>query len=245
MTLVAIILTRDEAAHIVACIDSVRWADRVLVFDSGSTDVTRDLATAAGADVIVHPFTDYSSQREAALQAVTEDWVFFVDADERCTPELAAEIRTRIAMTPQIVGYWVPRHNYIMGRLTRGGGWYPDYQLRLMRRERARYDLTREVHELVILDGESANLDSPLIHRNYRDLAHFIQKQEKYTDYAAQEMHARGVRVKPHNYVLQPIRHFKWRFFTLRGYRDGWHGLRLSLIMAWYEYQKYVRLSRY
>ncbi len=249
MSLVVIILTRDEAAHITACIQSVAWADRVLVYDSDSTDATRALAEAAGAAVLEHPWRNYSDQRESALHAVTEEWVYFVDADERSSPAQAEEIRQRI-LDPTMQGYWVPRHNYIMGKLTRHAGWYPDYQLRLLRREHAHYDLTRDVHELVVLDdglggeGKAGYLQTPLIHFNYRDLAHFLRKQEQYTDYAVHELYRRGVRVKPQNYLLQPLRQFLWRFWTLNGWRDGLHGLRLSALMAWYEFQKYVRLSR-
>jgi hypothetical protein len=241
--LVAIILTHNEAAHIAACIESLRWADRIVVYDSLSTDETAQRAQAAGATVMKHPFQNYSAQRESALQAVTEEWVFFVDADERSSDAQAAEIRDKIK-NPAFHGYWVPRHNYIMGRLTRGGGWYPDYQLRLLRRARAHYDLTREVHELVMLDGDADYLETPLVHYNYRDLRHFIEKQGRYTDRAARDLFTQGIRVKPQNYLLQPLRHFIWRFWTLKGYRDGLHGLRLCSIMAWYEFQKYVRLSR-
>jgi (heptosyl)LPS beta-1,4-glucosyltransferase len=243
LSLVAIILTRDEAANVIACIDSLRWADSILVFDSFSTDSTVELARRAGATVIQHPWTNYTIQRNAALDAVTDEWVFFVDADERSSPEQAAEIRSKIA-DRSIVGYWVPRHNYIFGKLTRHTGWYPDYQMRLLFREKARYDPTREVHELVLLDGPAGYLQTPLVHYNYRDVRQFIDKQEKYTDYAAGELYKQGQRARPQNYVLQPLRHFIWRFVTLQGYRDGLHGLRLSLLMAWYEYRKYVRLSQ-
>jgi len=243
MSLVAIILTMNEAIHVVACIQSVAWADRVLVYDSGSTDDTVPLARTVGADVIVHPFIHYADQRESALRAVVEDWVFFIDADERSSPAQGVEIRARIA-EPGIDGGWVPRDNYIMGKLTRGAGWSPDYQLRVLRRAHAHYDMAREVHELVILDGTAIYLQTPLIHYNYRDLAHFLQKQEKYTDLAAHQMFLSGTRVKPQNYLLQPVRHFLWRYRELKGYRDGWHGLRLSLLMAWYELQKYIRLAR-
>jgi glycosyltransferase involved in cell wall biosynthesis len=242
MNLTAIILTRDEAAHITECIRSLAWVDGVVVYDSGSTDNTVALAQAAGAQVLYHPWLNYSEQRESALAAVDSEWVYFVDADERSSPEQANEIRARIT-DPAIQGYWVPRHNYIMGRLTRHTGWYPDYQLRLLRRAHAHYDLTRAVHELVNLDGEAGYLKTPLVHYNYQDFAQFRRKQERYTDYAAQTMREQGIRVKPQNYVLQPLRHFWWRFVTLEGYRDGLHGLRLSLLMAWYEFQKYIRLS--
>jgi (heptosyl)LPS beta-1,4-glucosyltransferase len=243
MSLVAIILARDEAQNIAACIESLRWADSILVFDSFSADETASIAKAAGAQVIQHAFANYTAQRNAALEAVSDEWVYFVDADERSSPAQAEEIRRRTA-EPTIAGYWVPRHNYILGKLTLGAGWYPDYQLRLLRREKARYDPSREVHELVLLDGPEGYLETPLVHYNYRTLPQFYEKQRRYTDYAARELYRQGVRVKPQNFVLQPLRHFIWRFVTLQGYRDGWHGLRLSLLMAWYELQKYVRLSR-
>ena len=243
MSLVAIILTYNEANNVVACIDSLRWADRIIVFDSFSTDATVPLVSKAGAQIMQHRFENYSKQRQAALEAVEDEWVFFVDADERSSPEQAAEIRHRI-QNPDIHAYGVPRHNYICGVLTKHAGWFPDYQVRLLRRTRVRYDLTRDVHELVIVDGASGNLDTPLVHYNYSSWGQFIRKQERYTDLAAQEMFEQGVRVKPQNYVLQPLRHFYWRFITLGGYHDGLHGLRLSLLLAFYEFQKYVRLSR-
>jgi glycosyltransferase involved in cell wall biosynthesis len=246
MSLVAIILTLNEAQHIGDCIESLRWADSILVFDSFSTDDTVNIAKAAGVLVIQHAFVNYTAQRNAALEAVSDEWVYFVDADERSSPAQAEEIRRRISepTLSAIAGYWVPRHNHIAGKLTLGAGWYPDYQLRLLRRANARYDPSREVHEVVLLDGPEGHLETPLVHYNYRTIQQFYEKQRRYTDYAARELYRQGVRVKPQNYVLQPLRHFIWRFVTLKGYRDGWHGLRLSLLMARYELQKYLRLKR-
>jgi (heptosyl)LPS beta-1,4-glucosyltransferase len=243
VNLIAVILTYNEAEHVAACIESVRWAGDVLVFDSFSADDTVSIAEASGARVIQHPWTNYSVQRNAALSAVSTEWVYFVDADERSSADQAAEIRERIT-DPEIAGYWVPRHNYIFGRLTRHAGWFPDYQLRLLRRERAHYDPERAVHELVTLDGPAGYLRTPLVHYNYRDFRQFVAKQERYTEYAAQELYRQGVRPRARNYALQPLRHFVWRFVTLKGYRDGFHGLRLSTLMAWYEFRKYLLLGR-
>ena len=240
MHITAIILTKNEARHVAECIVSLRWADRVLVFDSHSDDDTPALARAAGADVAQRPFDNYAAQRNAALDAVTTDWVFFVDADERATPALAEEIRRVIAERPEN-GWYVPRHNYIFGRLTLGAGWYPDYQFRLLRHGRARY--VRPVHELGEVDGTTGYLANPLIHYNYRDAAHFHAKQRAYVEHDATILRDGGVRPKPRNYVLQPLRQFIWRFITLRGYRDGLHGLRLSLYMGYYEWRKYRRLG--
>ncbi len=252
--LIAVILTRNEARHIVDCIGSLGWADRVVVFDSLSDDATVALAEEAGAEVHQRPFDNYAAQRNAALDAVTPTdgppsdgppsdggtWVFFVDADERGTPELGAEIRRVIAERPES-GWYVPRHNYIFGRLTLGAGWYPDHQFRLLRLGLARY--TRPVHEIAEVDGAVGYLENPLIHYNYRDTNQFHAKQRFYVEHDAAILKADGVRPKSRNYVLQPLRQFWWRFVTLKGYRDGLHGLRLSLYMGWYEWRKYRRLA--
>jgi (heptosyl)LPS beta-1,4-glucosyltransferase len=236
----AIILTLNEATHICACIESLKWADRVLVFDSFSQDETVALAEAAGAVTKQHPFENYAQQRNAALDSVSTDWVFFVDADERATPALAAEIRQVVTNRPEM-GWNVPRHNYIFGRLTLGAGWFPDYQLRLLRHGRVRY--SRPVHEVAEVDGAIGQLQNPLIHYNYRDPAHFHATQRAYTRYEASILKREAVRVRPHNFVLQPLRHFWWRYITLAGYKDGRHGLRLSLYMAYYEWIKYRQLA--
>lgn len=241
--LVGIILTYNEELHIEDCIASLRWADEVVVFDSFSTDRTVELAQRAGAQVLQHRFENYGAQRNAALDAVVADWVFFVDADERVTPELAQEIRDKLAISGPERGWWVPRHNYIFGRLTRGAGWYPDYQLRLLHRASARYTPDRPVHEEVILDGEAGYLASPLIHYNYQNVAQFIAKQERYTDFEAEIRFRKGLRPKLWTYLTGALRQFWWRFVTLRGYTDGLHGLRLSLLMAYYEYQAWRRVA--
>lgn len=244
-SLVAIVLTRNEAAHIVECLATLAFADHRMVIDSYSDDHTVDLAREAGAEVLQHPFSDYADQRNVALDAVAGryDWVLFVDADERVLPELAVEVR-QVIEQPQYAGWRIPRYNYIFGRLTRATGWYPDYQTRLLRVGAARYDPARKVHEVVLLDGELGTMTEHITHYNYRDLAQFLEKQRKYTAYEAGIMYENGIRPKPQNYILQPLRHFRWRFLTLHGYRDGLHGLRLSVLMAWYEFQKYVMLRR-
>ncbi len=238
--LTAVILTFNEEPHIQPCIESLTWADRVVVFDSFSQDETVTLAQAAGAEIHQSKFENYAQQRNAALAIISTDWLFFVDADERGTPELAAEIR-QVMDTRTECGWYVPRRNYIFGKLTRGAGWYPDYQLRLFRHGRVHYE--RPVHEIAVVEGEIGYLQNSLIHHNYRDLAHFQAKQQAYTSYDASILKADGIRPKPHNYILQPLRQFYWRYVTLHGYRDGLHGLRLSLYMAHYERVKYCKLA--
>ncbi|WP_420631105.1 glycosyltransferase family 2 protein [Candidatus Leptofilum sp.] len=238
--LTAVILTLNEASHITDCIQSLGWADRVLVFDSYSEDETAVLAQTAGAELIQSKFENYAQQRNAALDSLQTDWVFFVDADERGTPALGEEIRQVMADQPER-GWYVPRHNYIFGKLTQGAGWFPDYQLRLFKHGFVRYE--RPVHEIAVVDGEIGNLQQPLIHYNYRDVDHFRAKQRAYTSYDARILYDEGVKPKPHNYILQPLRQLYWRFVTLDGYKDGLHGLRLSLYMTYYEWVKYRKLG--
>lgn len=243
--LAAVVLTYNEQQHIAECLASLDFAASRLVFDSFSTDDTVETAKESGASVIQYAFTDYAKQRNAALDAVGEsaDWVLFVDADERVTPELADAVRAAISRGDAYAGWRIARHNYIFGVLTRGAGWFPDYQTRLLRVGAARYDPERQVHEIVLLDGLLGTIDTPLIHYNYRDMAQFTAKQRKYAAYEAKIMHQQGIRPKPRNFVLQPLRQFNWRYFELAGWRDGFHGLRLSALMAWYEFRKYQMLA--
>jgi (heptosyl)LPS beta-1,4-glucosyltransferase len=234
--LVAVILTKNEAQHIQPCIASlITWVDGVVVWDSGSSDATCELALAAGAWVVRRPFDNYATQRQTALDAICAAWILFVDADERATPALADEVQALIATAPaSLAGGWIPRRNFIAGRETRGGGFAPDYQLRLLRRGAAYYDQAREVHETVTLEGTSQTLQAPLLHYNYANWSHFHKKQPFYARYEARILARRGIRPRPHNFVLQPWREFHRRLITLRGWQDGIHGLRLAFWLAWY-----------
>ncbi len=243
--LTAIIIARDESRHIADCIASLRWADEVVVCDNYSQDDTATLAQQAGARVIPNFLhQNFAQAHNLALDTVTlANWVFFVDADERATPELAAEIRAIVKDDLAPVGYWVPRHNYIFGKLTLHAGYYPDHQMRLLRRGRARFE--RPVHEVVVLDGLEGHLENVLIHYNYETPDQFHAKQHRYIQFDAQELDQQGIRFRPRNLILQPLRHFWWRYITLRGYRDGVHGFRLCLLLAYYYgFQTYRELGR-
>jgi (heptosyl)LPS beta-1,4-glucosyltransferase len=245
LPLTVAVLTLDEERHIGACLAAaaaLRPAE-VLVLDSGSRDATARLAAAAGARVVTRPFDGYASQRNAALALVATEWVYFVDADERVTPAQATEVRRRLA-SEELAGYHVPRDNRILGRSMRGGGWWPDYQLRLFRVAAGRYDASRQVHELVRLDGPVGYLDMPLIHYNYDTWRQVLAKQRRYTARAVRDALAAGQTIRPRNYLLQPWRAFWRRYVIWAGYRDGWLGLRLALVLAAHELLFYVWLGR-
>ena len=243
MNVTAIVPALNEEHNIVDCLESLAWADRRVVFmDSRTTDRTEELARKVEAEVMLHPFENFAQFHNAAMERVEANWIFFVDADERATPELAEEVRSVTNGSHEEVAWSVPRHNYIFGRLTLGAGWYPDYQSRLLLRGRVHWE--RPVHEVAVVDGPEGYLKNPLIHYNYDDLADFIARQERYTGFDAEILFQQ--RVRPHFYTpySQAVRQFWWRFVTLRGTRDGLHGLWLSLLMAYYEAVKYQRLAR-
>lgn len=234
LRLTAVILTKNEAEHIADCIAALRdWTDAVVVWDSCSGDETRRIAQEAGAHVVVRPFDDYGRQRQAALDSIDSEWILFIDADERATPALAQEVLQACQDTRR-AGFWIPRRNFIVGHEMLAGGFSPDYQLRLLRRHSARYDLRREVHEVVILEGEEGRLKEPLLHYNYADWRQFHHKQQTYARYEAKILAEQGVRARPHNLVLQPARELRRRLITLQGWRDGIRGLRMALLLAWY-----------
>ena len=240
----AVVLTKNEEAHIADCLKSLQWCGHVIVLDSLSTDRTVEIARRMGAGVVLRPFKNFGGQRNAALDLVNTEWVFFVDADERVCSELAEEIRTAIRL-PEYDGWWVPRRNFVWGREIRHGGWHPDHQLRLLRVGSAHYDPSRPVHEIVEVDGQEGYLQAPLLHYNYRTLQEFTSKQRTYVNYEAQILHRRGVRPKAWTYLLQPLREFWRRYVVLRGYRDGWHGLLLcGLVAHYYGFVVTVKLGR-
>jgi len=241
----AVILAKNEARHIGDCIESVRWADAVMLADSHSDDGTTQIAAEKGALIRQHDFVNFSVNRNLALadaEAAGADWVFFIDADERATPALGDEIRA-VVERPE-VGWWVPRYNVMWGHILKGGGWYPDRQLRLLKIGCARYDPAREVHEIVELDGAAGVLKEHLTHYNYDSPAHFHAKQNRYTDFEAKILFRQGIRARPWTYLSMPLREFYRRYVRLQGYRDGWLGLQLCGWMAWYTFQRYVRLRQ-
>jgi (heptosyl)LPS beta-1,4-glucosyltransferase len=242
----AVILTRNEERHIGECLDSLAWAEEWAIFDGFSTDGTVEIAKAKGACVVQQPFQDFATQRNAALEGVDAEWIFFVDADERATPALADEVQRVVGYQHEQAraGWWVPRHNYMIGHRMRGGGWYPDYQLRLLRRAKARYDPARPVHEVVLLDGRAGYLENPLIHYNYDTVAQFRYKMLRYTDFEARMLFEQGIHARPWTYITMPLREFWRRFVTLHGYRDHIYGLLFCGLMAWYTLVTYLRLRK-
>lgn len=238
----AVVLTKNEELHLGDCLRSLQWCDRVLVLDSLSTDRTVEIARQLGAEVVLRPFKNFADQRNAALDMVDSEWVLFVDADERVTPDLASEIRAAIS-DDAIVGWKIPTHNFLRGHLVSHGGFYPDYHIRLFRSARGRYDVTKIVHEQVILEGEIGTLRNPLIHISCDSWSEFMEHQDRWATFKAQGQFARGIRPTYH-LILGPLVEFVRRFVYYRGFQDGLYGLIYSLIFSYYVFVMYARAWR-
>jgi glycosyltransferase involved in cell wall biosynthesis len=234
------IITRNEAAHIEACLASVAWADDRLVVDCGSSDETVALAERSGARVIVHEWPGYAAQKNFAASEAEFDWVLSVDADERVTPELAHEIRSTLA-APDAAGYRMPRVTWHLGRWFRTTDWYPDAQLRLYDRRRARWK-ARRVHESVEVNGPVRALRQELQHFAYRDIGHHLATMDRYTTLAAADMFEAGRRAGLFDLVCHPPAAFLRNYLLRRGILSGIPGLIVSAMNAHYVFLKFAKL---
>lgn len=245
-TISAVLIVKNEERHMRACLELLTWADEIVVVDSFSSDATLFICHQFTDKVYCHPFFSLPQQRNIALGYAQGDWIWVMDADERMTPPLQQEIQETMGREDAgpHVGYWVPRQNIILGKWLRHGGWYPDYQLRLFRRGLVRYNEAYQGHERVIVSGETGYLKQTYLHYNYESLRQLFAKQEFYSHLASRSLHSFGVRARPQNFVLQPLREFRRRYLELEGYKDGGHGLLMALAMAWYHLRVYTKLLR-
>ena len=235
------IITRNEASHIEACLASVSWANEVVVVDCGSTDDTVERAARAGARVLTHEWPGYAAQKNWAASQAAHDWILSVDADERVTDDLAAEIKKVLTREEGPAGYRVPRVTWHLGRWWRRTDWYPDFQLRLYDRRRARWK-TRRVHESVTADGPTSDLTHDLQHFAYRDIGHHWTTIDRYTTLAAAEMFESGRRAGPGSLLLHPLAAF-FRNYVLRlGVLEGTAGFVVSAMNAQYVFLKFAKL---
>jgi len=235
------IITLNEAANISACLASVAWADERIVVDSGSTDDTVAQARAAGARVIERDWPGYATQKNFAAEQASHDWILSIDADERVSDDLAEEIRHALESTSLPAGFRLPRVTFHLGRWIKTTDWYPDYQLRLYDRRRARWT-NRRVHESVAADGPVERLNEDLQHFAFRDLSHHLSTMDHYATLAAEDMRANGRRATAKDLVLHPPAAFLRNYILRRGIADGMPGLIISAMNAHYVFLKFAKL---
>jgi glycosyltransferase involved in cell wall biosynthesis len=241
----ACVITFNEAERIAECLGSLAFCDEIVVVDSHSTDTTRDIAAELGARVIECDWPGYAAQKEAAARAATHDWVLCIDADERLSPALAAEITgLRDRGFGSASGFEMPRCTRYLGAWIRHGTWYPDRQVRLFDRRRGAWlsPHPHVLHERVELDGPCRRLQNDLLHEPYRSVSDHLRTIDRYTTAMAEGMYAEGQRARIDQLVVTPLAEFV-RFYVLkRGLLDGWRGLLLAYLHAHYVRMKYAKL---
>ena len=229
-----VVITKDEEECVRACLESVAWADEVVVVDAESTDKTAQIAREFTDRVYVRPWPGFAAQKNFGLEQATGDWTLSVDADEEVSRELREEVEAVLAASgAACAGYRVPRRNLFWGRFIRHGGLYPDWQLRLFRRGRGRF-VDRAVHESVEVNGEVGRLRAALVHRSYRDVADFLARADRYSTLAAEEWLAGGRPARLRDLVLRPASRFLSMYVVHAGFLDGWRGFLLAALYAYY-----------
>ena len=238
----AVIIAYNDEPNMQACLESVTWADEIIVVDSFSTDATERISRRFTDKVYQHAFHGFGRLRNEAIAHATHDWIFSLDTDERATAELRAEIHRTLETGPEADAYFVPRKNYFLGRWIKHCGWYPDYrQPQLFRKDRLRY---REelVHESFDVEGEIGYFKSPALQYPFRDIDHYLMKQERYSDLMARRMVEQDRRFAPSQLVTHPCFTFLKMYIGRKGCLEGIPGLILSGLYAYYTFIKYARL---
>lgn len=236
-----IVITRNEAAHIRRCLESVAFADEIVVVDSGSEDDTVTIAQSCGARVVTHAdWPGFGPQKNRALDLARGEWVLSIDADETVTPALAEQIQGVLA-APACAGYDIPRLSNFCGRYMRHGGWWPDRVLRLFRRDAGRFTDAR-VHEKVIVQGRVGHLQAHFLHDTHPDLDGALAKMNRYSTDGAMAAHARGKSAG----MASALGHGAWAFLRMyvlrRGFLDGRHGFVLACVTAMGTFSRYAKL---
>ena len=240
MRLSVLVLSKNESTNIEACLNSVEWADEIVVVDTGSTDDTVSKAKAFTQKVFVTEWKGFAGTKNWGLQKVTGDWVLWLDADERVTPELAEEIQL-VLKNAAYDGYQIPRKANFLGHWIRHSGWYPGYVLRLIKKDLAQFVDTR-VHEGLEEPARVGKLKNPLLHFTDPTLEHYFTKFNRYTTLAALDLKDRGRRFHLYDLLFRPAFLFIKMYIFKAGFLDGFAGFLLATLSGFYVLVKYAKL---
>ncbi|MFZ1080429.1 MAG: glycosyltransferase family 2 protein [Candidatus Kryptoniota bacterium] len=234
----AIIIAGREEKNIGECLDSVRWADEIVVVNSESKDRTVEIAKQFTDKVFVRKWEGYASQKNFSLEKATNEWVLSIDADERISPELREEISNLDFSKTD--GFYIPRRNYFLDKVIRSCGWSPDYQLRLFRKSKTTLS-DRQVHEGFVVDGRKEYLRSELIHYTHTSITSTLEKVNEYSTLEAIEK-SQKIRVNGLKMFFKPIWEFFHHFIIRHGFTDGVYGFMVSVIHTMTKAQAYMKI---
>ncbi|MEN3038680.1 MAG: glycosyltransferase family 2 protein [Candidatus Kryptonium sp.] len=238
-TLSVVIITGNEEKNIADCLESVKWADEIIIVDSESKDKTVEIARKYTDKIFVKKWEGYAIQKQFAIEKATGDWILSLDADERVTQELRAEIEKTLENETEYDGFYIPRKNFFLDKWIKSCGWYPDYQLRLFRRGKGSVAL-RRVHEKFVVNGKTGYLKGSLIHLTHIDLFETFDKINRYSSLSAEEK--LGKKVRWYHIIFIPFFAFLGHFILKRGFLDGIYGLMVSLNHAMTKLQTYMKI---
>jgi glycosyltransferase involved in cell wall biosynthesis len=235
------IITKNEEKNVRDALESVKWADEIIVVDAFSSDRTPEICRQFTDKVYSMEWSGFAGQKQKALSLTSQEWVLVLDADERVSDPLKGEIMEVLSGNPLCDGYRIARKNFFGDRWIRHGGWWPDYTLRLFRRDRGSF-VPREVHESIDVDGETGYLRNPILHYTYKDTKDFLGRMETYARLGAKELHRNGRRAYITDILLRPFATFVRMYFLRLGFLDGIFGLKLACLYSLYTYRKYSEL---
>ena len=239
----AYVLTKNEEKHIKECIESIKWADEIVIVDDFSTDSTAEIAKTMNCKVVENKFEYFGKQRNFALTQCFNEWVICLDSDERITPELKAEIEQELQSTPRAYAFVAPRKSMFINRWILHSGWYPDYRHPILfNKNKVKYK-DQLVHEDIDYKGEKFYFKGDILHYPYDSIKSFIKKSDFYSDFRSREMLQKGKKFKVVNLIVNPIVMFIKMYVIKKGFLDGIAGLILALLYSsFYTLMKYVKL---
>lgn len=239
----AVLVVKDAADDLARCLDSLRWTSEIIVVDSFSSDNTVEIARRYTDKIVQRPWPGYAQQKNHAISLANSAWVLSIDADEVLPPETISELQ-QVLSAPGAIGYRFPRRNIFMDHWVQGCGWYPDWQTRLVRKGQGEF-LPYNVHESLAVNGPVGTLNNPILHYSYKSFSHYFGKSNQYTNLEVQDLAANNTPVSDLEAFQGFASRFIWAFWQQGGFRDGLHGLAISLGQGVYEFFKYLKAFNY
>ncbi|MEZ5359574.1 MAG: glycosyltransferase family 2 protein [Candidatus Zixiibacteriota bacterium] len=241
MNISAIIITKNEEANIERCLRSVAWTDEIILVDSNSTDRTVEIAKSFDAKIFNPEWKGFGPAKQYALEQASGDWILSIDADEEVTFTLKNEILQLLEGNPEFCGYFLPRKTQFLGRWILYSGWYPDYVLRLFKKDAGCFTEAL-VHEKVEVEGATGKLHNALMHYSYPSLEDYMHKMDNYSSLGAAELFKKGRDVSPYTAALKAPVSFLRKYILQRGWKDGWEGFLIAYLTSTGTLLKYAKL---
>ncbi len=240
----AIIPTFNEEHNIEQAIESVKWADEILVVDSFSTDKTVEIAKNLGARILQREYGNSASQKNWTIPQASHEWIFLLDADERVDSSLEQEVKSIVSNTKEpFQAYWIKRRNFFMGKEVKYSGWQGDKVIRLFKRDLCKYE-EKSVHAEVICDGEVGTMKQKLIHYTFKDIHHYLEKWDRYTTWSANDRAARGEQPGWYHFLIKPAFRFFHDYILKGGILDGLTGFILCTLSSASVFMRYLKVRQ-